>query len=316
MSITLDQVEIRYGAHVAVADASFELPTGAVGLLGRNGAGKTSILRAMLGLVRPQRGHMRILDLPPDAPAAEIRRRVGYMPERDCFVPGLNGFETVALAAQLSGIDEREAFRRAHETLWLIGLEEQRYRPVAGYSTGMRQKVKLATALVHDPDILFLDEPTNGLDPRGRVEMLDHVGSLVRELGKSVVLSSHILQDVERICSHVVLMERGKVLASGTVQALTAHTLRAYEVTVSDLDDAALQAAFAEAGVVATQRDERGQLRVTLREGAAPAGLFAAVARRQGAVRRFVEHRRSLEDVFLGAVSGAQSPTATGGKAV
>jgi ABC-2 type transport system ATP-binding protein len=309
MTISLRDVSIRYGAHVAVESATFELPTGAVGLLGRNGAGKTSILRAMLGLVRPSGGGMRILDLPENASPAAIRRRVGYMPERDCFVPGLNGFETVALAAQLSGIPEREAFRAAHEVLWLIGLEEQRYRPVAGYSTGMRQKVKLATALVHDPDVLFLDEPTNGLDPRGRVEMLDHVGRLVRELGKSVVLSSHILQDVERICSHVVLMERGKVLASGKVQELTAHALRVYDIAVQDLDAAALQAALQEAGVVESQLDDRGNLRVTMREGASTAGVFAAVGRRGGAVRRFVEHRRSLEDVFLRAVEGAQSPT-------
>src|SRR5690606_24738923 len=194
---------------------------------GRNGAGKTSILRALLGLVRPAAGTMRILDLPQDADPREVRRRVGYMPERDCWIPGLNGFETVALAGQLSGLPERQAFRRAHEVLWLVGLEEQRYRAVAGYSTGMRQKVKLATALVHDPDLLFLDEPTNGLDPGGRVEMLDLIGRMANELGKSVVLSSHILQDVERTCGHVVLMERGKVLASGAVGELTRHARRA-----------------------------------------------------------------------------------------
>jgi ABC-2 type transport system ATP-binding protein len=302
MSIALEGVTIAYGAHVAVDQASFVLPQGAVGLLGRNGAGKTSILRALLGLVRPSTGRMQILDLPQGADPREVRRRVGYMPERDCFIPGLNGFETVALAGQLSGLPERQTFRRAHEVLWLIGLEEQRYRAVAGYSTGMRQKVKLGTALVHDPDLLFLDEPTNGLDPRGRVEMLDLVAKMTRELSKSVVLSSHILQDVERVCSHVVLMEKGKVLAAGTVRELTAHARRAFDLAVDNVEAEPLTAALSSAGVADVSANGRGQLRLEVADGFPLARVFAAVQNHGGVVRRLVEHRRSLEDVFLGAV--------------
>lgn len=302
MSIALDGVTIAYGAHVAVERATFVLPTGAVGLLGRNGAGKTSILRALLGLVRPSAGHMQILDLPADTDPREVRRRVGYMPERDCFIPGLNGFETVALAAQMSGLPRQQAFRRAHEVLWLTGLEEQRYRAVAGYSTGMRQKVKLGTALVHDPDLLFLDEPTNGLDPRGRVEMLDLVAKMAGELGKSVVLSSHILQDVERVCSHIVLMERGRVLAAGTVRELTAHAARAFELAVEGGDPARLVEALRQNGVLEATHDGRGNLRLQAPDGFCAARVFAAVQACGGVVRRFVEHRRSLEDVFLGAL--------------
>src|SRR5690606_38915704 len=201
MTIALDRITIRYGAHVAVEDLSCSFPSGAVGLLGRNGAGKTSILKALLGLVVPVAGSLRIAGVPEGASPLEARRFVGYMPEKDCFVPALNGFETVRLAAELSGLPLREASRRAHEVLYLVGIDESRYRAVAGYSTGMRQKVKLATALVHDPRILFLDEPTNGLDPDGRREMLDLVAGLARGLGKSIVLSSHILPDVERVCS-------------------------------------------------------------------------------------------------------------------
>src|SRR5215510_3128345 len=215
MTVELTDVVIRYGRHTAVAGVSVTFPAGAVGLLGRNGAGKSSILKALLGLVRPASGRMRILDLPENAPPEEIRARVGYMPERDCHLPGLNGFEMVSLLGRLSGLPERDAYRRAHEVLYLCGLDEQRYRPVSGYSAGMRQKVKLASALVHDPQVLFLDEPTNGLDPGGRQEMLELVRQLSRELGKSVVLSTHILQDVEAICDAVVVLDGGRVVAQG-----------------------------------------------------------------------------------------------------
>ena len=302
MSISLRDVTIRYGDVVAVQDATLDVPSGAVGLLGRNGAGKTSILRALLGLVRPAAGSMRILDLPEDASPLEIRRRIGYMPERECAVPSLNGFETVALAGQLSGLPERDAFRRAHEVLWLVGLEEQRYRAVAGYSTGMRQKVKLAVALVHDPDVLFLDEPTNGLDPRGRAEMLELVRRLAGDMGKSVLLSSHILQDVERTCSHVVLMERGAVLTAGTVAELTAQAARKYELAVLGSERGVLEAAFAAAGAIDVAGDERGNFSLTLPAEVGPAQVFAAVARVGAVLRRIEEHRRSLEDVFLLAV--------------
>ncbi|MEZ5965561.1 MAG: ABC transporter ATP-binding protein [Planctomycetota bacterium] len=311
MSVRLRGLTIAYGSVVAVDDATFELPKGAVGLLGRNGAGKTSILRALLGLVRPTRGSMQILDLPPDADPREIRRRVGYMPERDCFIPGLNGFECVALAGQLSGMPERQAFRRAHEVLWLVGLEEQRYRAVAGYSTGMRQKVKFGTALVHDPDVLFLDEPTNGLDPRGRVEMLDLVQLMARDLGKSVVLSSHILQDVERTCSDVVLMEGGRVLAAGPVSDLTKNARRTFHVGVEGCDAQALALRLRGDGVVAASVGERGLLQLDVVEGFEASTVFAAVSAAGGVVRRLVEHRRSLEDVFLGAVAaGSGAPAA------
>ena len=178
----------------------------------------------------------RILDLPQDATADQIRARVGYMPERECYLPMLTGFESVALLGQLSGLPPQDAYRRAHEVLYLTGLEEQRYRPVSGYSAGMRQKVKLAAALVHDPQVLFLDEPTNGLDPDGRAEMLDLVRQLCRDLGKSVILSTHILQDVEAVCDAVVVMERGQVVAQGPLAELTHTSEHVFVVQVEPPD--------------------------------------------------------------------------------
>ena len=304
MIVSLRDLTIRYGAFTAVDRVSVELPAGAVGLLGRNGAGKTSILKALLGLVRPTSGRLTVLDLPAGVGATDLRRRVGYMPEKDCHIQGLNGFETVALAGRLSGLPALDASRRAHEVLYLVGLDEQRYRPVSGYSTGMRQKVKLGTALVHDPEILFLDEPTNGLDPRGRVEMLAIIESLSTELGKSVVLSSHILQDVERVCKSVVLLEKGKVLDSGPLSALTASPVRSY-VLVADGDLERVRTGLQRAGVGAITPDADGAMHLEVPDSLSPRELFAAVHAAGGAVRALREHRRTLEEVFLGAVDEA-----------
>lgn len=301
MSVRLRALSIRYGEILAVDRVTADFPPGAVGLLGRNGAGKSSILKALLGLVRPCGGEMGILHLSSDAPPAEVRRLVGYMPERDCYIAGLNGYETVALAGRLTGLPRQDAARRAHEVLYLVGLDEQRYRKVSGYSAGMRQKVKLGVALVHDPAVLFLDEPTNGLDPRGREEMLQLVKHLAGELGKSVLLSTHILQDVETTCGSIVLLEKGRVLASGTVAELTRTQVRIYHLELAAPGDG-VEEAIRGAGAVDLELEGDGQMRVSVPEELPPSALFEAVRRSGGAVRRMRAHKRSLEEVFLGAV--------------
>jgi ABC-2 type transport system ATP-binding protein len=303
MTVRLTDLTIRYGTFVAVKGIAAEFPPGAVGLLGRNGAGKSSVLKALLGLVRPAGGTMQILDLPVDASPAQIRQVVGYMPEREAHIPLLNGFETVRLAAELSGLPKLAAARRAHEVLYFAGLDEQRYRPVSGYSTGMKQKVKLATALVHDPQVLFLDEPTNGLDPAGRRERL--IGELSQRFGKSVILSSHILSDVEQVCRHIVLMEEGEVIARGTVDELTRHSTRKIDLVLGG-DTAALSAALQPLAVAPVEFGAQGRCQVTVSEDRAPNQLFAAVRDAGGVVREFREHRRTLEEVFLTAVRTAE----------
>jgi ABC-2 type transport system ATP-binding protein len=300
MTVSLEQVTIRYGTHTAVEDLSVTFERGAIGLLGRNGAGKSSVLKALLGLVRPAHGAMRFLDLPADASPAAIRAHVGYMPERDAHLPQTTGFDMVSLLGMLSGMPKRDAWRRAHEVLYLVGLDEQRYRPVAGYSTGMKQKVKLAAALVHDPQVLFLDEPTNGLDPAGRSDMLQLVRQLSRELGKSVVFSTHILQDVEVVCDAAVVLERGRVVAQGSLQDLTRGGERQHTLGVEPATPA-VAAALARLGRV--QVDANGGYSLWLPTAANVSEVFAAVAGCGAAIRSFVPHRRSLEDVFLQAIS-------------
>ena len=304
MTVRLNELTIRYGRFVAVQGVSASFPSGAVGLLGRNGAGKSSVLKSLLGLVRPAAGTMQILDLPENAPPGEIRRVVGYMPEREAHIPLLNGYETVRLAAELTGLPPLAAARRAHEVLYFAGLDEQRYRPVSGYSTGMKQKVKLATALVHDPQILFLDEPTNGLDPAGRRDMLNLIRELAKKFGKSIILSSHILSDVEQVCDHIVLMEEGAVIAEGSVRGLTQHTTRKIDLTVAG-ESAAMTAALQELAIEPVTVGEQGRCQVTISEELSSRELFAAIRGAGGVVREFSEHRRTLEEVFLTAVRSA-----------
>jgi ABC-2 type transport system ATP-binding protein len=302
VTVRLEGVTVRYGLRVAVRDVSVEFPAGAVGLLGRNGAGKSSILKALLGLVRPAAGRMRILDLPETAAPDVIRARIGYMPERDSHLPGMNGFEMVTMLGRLSGLSARDAWRRAHEVLYLVGLEEQRYRPVSGYSTGMRQKAKLAAALVHDPAVLFLDEPTNGLDPGGRDEMLGIVRQLANEQHKSVVFSTHILPDVEQVCSAVVVLDQGQVVATGALAELTAAKERVFRFEVEPVD----LRLPASAGGLRVLDDGGGRWRAFAAAGTSGREIFQLVRDAGGTIRQLRLHRRSLEEVFLGAIGRAE----------
>src|SRR5262252_3617478 len=174
-TVTLEGVTIAYGAQTALRDVTASFARGAVGLLGPNGAGKSTMIKALLGFLVPAQGRMRVLGLDVAASPVEIRARLGYMPETDGHIPGLNAVEFVSYCGQLAGLPPADATQRAHEVLYYVGLGEARYRKIETYSTGMKQRIKLAQALVHDPDLLFLDEPTNGMDPKGRDEMLELV---------------------------------------------------------------------------------------------------------------------------------------------
>src|SRR5437870_4566539 len=230
--VSLDAVTVMYGRQAALLDVTTAFPAGAVGLLGPNGAGKSTMLKSLLGLVVPGRGRMRVLGLDVAHRALDIRARVGYMPESDAHIPGMNAVSFVAYCGELAGLPRVDAMQRAHEVLFYVGLGEARYRAVETYSTGMKQRIKLAQALVHDPDLLFLDEPTNGLDPRGRDEMLALVRDLAGNKGVNLILSSHLLPDVEYTCDHVVVMDKGAIAASGPIAALKQPRGRVFELRV------------------------------------------------------------------------------------
>lgn len=214
LSIQTAELVKRYGSVVALDRVDLAVPRAAVGLLGPNGAGKSTLLKILLGLSRPNGGSARVLGRDAVADSRELRMRVGYMPETDTLPDNTTAADFVSHMAEMSGLPHRAARQRAADVLYQVGLDEERYRLVKGFSTGMKQRVKLAQAIVHDPELVFLDEPTNGLDPVGREEMLDLIGRINRQLGILVVLSSHILDDVERVCDYVVVLDGGRVVAS------------------------------------------------------------------------------------------------------
>src|SRR5580700_8349151 len=230
--VALENVTVAYGANTALREVTASFAAGAVGLLGPNGAGKSTMIKALLGFLRPASGRMRVLGLDVAASPLEIRARVGYMPESDAPIPGMNAVSFVAYCGELAGLPRVDAMQRAHEVLFYVGLGEARYRNVETYSTGMKQRIKLAQALVHDPDLLFLDEPTNGMDPRGRDEMLELVRDLGRNKGVNLILSSHLLPDVEYTCDHVVVMDRGRIAVEGPIDDLKQPRGRVFELRV------------------------------------------------------------------------------------
>ncbi len=209
-----------YGTQQALAGVNLQVPPGTIGLLGPNGAGKSTFIKCLLNLTPPTTGTARVLGRDIRAQNRDSREKIGYSPEQDCHIPGMAGCEYVTYCGQLSGMPFRKARQRAHEILDLVGMGQERYRSVDTYSTGMRQRAKLAQALVHDPAVIFLDEPTNGLDPSGREHILRLIGSLWSELGISVVISSHLLQDIERICDRVIIIAHGRLLEHDSIEAL------------------------------------------------------------------------------------------------
>jgi len=294
----------RYGANHALQDVNFEIwPGEIIALLGPNGAGKSTLIKALLGFVVPSKGRMEVLGLNVAQAPLEIRARIGYMPENDAHIPGMNAVSFVAYCGELSGLPRVDAMQRAHEVLFYVGLGEARYRNVETYSTGMKQRIKLAQALVHDPDLLFLDEPTNGMDPKGRDEMLELVRDLGRNKGVNLILSSHLLPDVEYACDHVVVMDKGRIAAQGGIAALKQPRGRVFELRVkaptAELEPFLERLRIAGLECHATDEDV---MRVFVPGDAGAQQLFALAAADHVQVRHLRPSVPTLEDVFAHAV--------------
>jgi ABC-2 type transport system ATP-binding protein len=305
--IDLDRVSRWYGTFQALCEVTLRLGSGRIGLLGPNGAGKSSLLKILLGLLPPSSGSGRVLghDLHGDSTA--LRRAIGYMPEADALVPGMRGADYVALAGELYGMPRREAQRRAHEVLSYLGLEDARYRLLEEYSTGMKQRLKLAQALVHDPPLLLLDEPTSGLDPTGREAMLRLLLGLARDHGKSVLLSTHLLGDVERVCETVIILHHGRVLLNGSVEELRTRRQDRYCLQIQG-ETTALAEELRLEGASVLHDNGRGELRVAVPSGWATRTFFALAENTGVLVRGLEADDEDLEELFHRVLAESPSP--------
>ena len=303
--VQLDGVTVIYGANRALKTVSAKFARGAVGLLGPNGAGKSTMLKALLGFVKPNEGRMTVVGLDVAKEPLAIRARIGYMPESDAQIPGMNAVSFVAYCGQLAGLPAVDAMQRAHEVLYYVGLGEARYRNVETYSTGMKQRIKLAQALVHDPDLLFLDEPTNGMDPKGRDEMLELIRDLGHNKNVNLILSSHLLPDVEYTCDHVVVMDKGQVVAQGPIDELKGPAGRVFELRIKG-DLPMFIEVLRESGMECHGTDE-DVMRVFVPAGISASGneqasIFTLDAQKGVQVRHLRPSIPTLEDVFAKAV--------------
>ncbi len=305
--LDLEEVHKYYGGYHALKGLTFTVPGGTFGLLGPNGAGKSTLLKVLLGLL-PFEGSARVFGIDVREQPRHIRAKVGYMPERDNYISGMNAVEYCAFAGELSGLPPSEAMGRAHAILEFCGLGDKRYQKIDGYSTGMKQRVKLAQALVHDPELLLLDEPTNGLDPAGRDEMLALIKELPERRGCAILLSSHLLPDVEYLCERAILLHQGEVFYAGTIEALRkADEEETYDVRVRDGDDR-MTGALRQRGC--TVEREGQLLAVRLPAGADPDVIFQAAEAEHLQVRHLQPRRLTLEAAFVRVVNEAQAAKA------
>lgn len=304
--IEVDGVTKRYGKIEALRDVALHIPPGVTGLLGPNGSGKSTLIKAFLGLVRTQGGNGRILDYQWPQDCRLIRDTIGYLPEDDCYIAGLQGIESVTLMAQLSGLSGREGLRRSHEMMDFCGFGEERYREVESYSTGMRQKLKFAQALVHDPPLLILDEPTTGLDPDQRLAMLRRIRNLAARHGKSIILSTHILPDVRTVCDHVVILVGGTVRVIDTLENLSRPVEPTFHVSVVG-DHTAFAGRVTVAGYSVSWDAATGMLRIGGIEPDQTNILWAWAAETGTAIQRMEPAVNSLEQIFVDVASGTRT---------
>jgi ABC-2 type transport system ATP-binding protein len=302
--ITTDALTKRFGTVTAVEGLTLEVETGVTGLVGANGAGKSTLLKILLGLLPATEGTARVLDLDVATDGPAIRERVGYMPEHDCLPPDVSATEFVVHMARMSGLPTTSARERAADTLRHVGLYEERYRPMGGYSTGMRQRVKLAQALVHDPSLVLLDEPTNGLDPAGRDDMLALIRRIGSEFGISVIVTSHLLGELERVCDGIVVIDGGRLLRHSTTASVTAQTP---VVTVEVIgDDVALRERLARAGVAV--RADGPLLHVDVEDDGAYDVVRDAVVELGLGLVRMERQRHRMSEIFATASTGEEAP--------
>ncbi len=300
MAIEVCDLSFSYGKVKALSGINLKIGEGATGLLGPNGAGKSTLIKILLGFLRPQRGSGRVLDYDILTEQNQLRQSVGYMPEDDCFIPGMDAVTFTAFFGELAWMPRQEAMKRAHEVLFYVGLGEARYRLLETYSAGMRQRLKLAQALVHDPKLLFLDEPTTNLDPQGRAEILELIKDIANGKGIQVLLSSHILSDIEQVCENVIILNRGEVVAQGKIKELKSLNFQLYELKIKGEKEGWLEQ-VARLGCRAEVTEDE-LIRLYLPAEVDYQQIFRLAYEAGIQIRHFRRSQSSLEDFFAQAV--------------
>ncbi len=298
--IELDGLSVRYGRHEVLKNLSGSFSGRSIGLLGPNGAGKTTLLHCLLGFHEPTEGSARIFGLDTKTQGKQLREQIGYMPERDAFVAGMSAVRMTRLMGELSGLPSRDALERAHEALYYVGLNEARYRPLGGYSLGMKQMAKLAQAIVHGPKLLFLDEPTNGLDPPHRARMIRLIRE-IRDSGKAnIIISSHLLRDVEECCDEVLILKDGQIATYCNLEEERRANLKFIEIE-TQRGNANFAESIGNLGCEVAVLNDR-KIKTVLPESVSIRDIYKIAADQQMMIRRLDYKRDSLQDIFLKAM--------------
>lgn len=297
----------RFKRFVALDNITLSIPRASVGLLGANGAGKTTLIRTLLGLTKPTSGSATVVGFDTQTQGTSVREHVGYMPEADALPMSTTAADFVGHMAEMSGLPARQARQRAADVLYQVGLSEERYRLIKGFSTGMRQRVKLAQSIVHDPDLVLLDEPTAGMDPQGRDEMLELVERIYRNLGIAVVFSSHILEDIERVCDYVVILDEGKLVSAQSLSQM--ETVGGTIIVRIDGDATAFANALGGLGIDVNMDDldlARDEMVVRFDDDQVYDVIRDLADDLQVPLRSLRSRSRTLEDIYLGNVGAAR----------
>ena len=301
-------VTVSYGKILALDNFTVNVPSGIVGLLGPNGAGKSTFIKAILGLLVPDKGEIKIAGRDPVTESGVVRDMIGYLPEHDCLIESFTAIDFVTYMGQISGMRKRDAMPRSHEMLDFVGIGEERYRLISSYSTGMKQRVKLAQAIVHDPKILFLDEPTNGMDPRGREEMLDLIRK-ISDSDKSILVSSHILEDMEKVSDHAMIISQGRLITQGNLDKLLAGKENLKFVTVRGKEPAMMNYVklLKESYDVRSVTQESGQTTIVFMNPGDGNLLFKLGEEANVQLRAYSPERSTLEDIFIGSIRESEN---------
>ncbi len=314
--VELDNLKVRLGRREILHGISCRLGSSgrgkAIGLLGPNGAGKSTLIMTLLGFIRPSAGHARVLGLDCHSRMGSARARLGYMPENDAFIGDMTAVAFLRQMAELSGLPSDAALEKAHEVLFHVGLGEARYRELRTYSYGMKQMAKLAQAIVHGPELVILDEPTNGLDPAARTRMLSLITEMKAEQGMNVLICSHLLRDIEQVCDEAVILKDGAIVQHCNLEADRRSNRRFVELEVTG-DDTNLRAALPEIGADGIP-EGGGRWRIVLPAGVELDAIWHLAARQDLLVRKLTHRRDTLEEIFLKAMGHlARTPGEAGG---